>query len=266
MQNESPPVATGGLFSFYHVHMTVADQWQTLDINGKPAQAFAPSEPARGTIIFLHNAACHPLSVSTTYTQLLQEHRLNCICPWGGATWWSDRVVPDYDPALSAERYVLDVVVPFTRQHFGMGPQSFGLLGISMGGQGALRLAFKRPDLFPVVAGVAPAIEYHQYYGQGSPIDAMYTSKEQCRQDTVPMHVNPTALPRHVFFCIDPDDDHWQRGADRLHEKLLALGVAHECDLTTQAGGHGWTYDDALAKRTIEFLARGLAHESRRLL
>ena len=245
---------------------TTANQWQTIDIAGKPAQFFLPNDTARGTIIFLHNAACQPLSVSPIYTQLLQEHRLNCVCPWGGATWWTDRIVPDYDAALSAERYVLDAVVPFARQHFGLGSQAFGLLGISMGGQGALRLAFKRPDLFPVVAAIAPAIEYHEFYGQGSPIDGMYSSKEQCRQDTVPMHVNPTALPPHVFFCVDPDDDHWQRGADRLHEKLLALGVAHECDLITQAGGHRWSYFDALAPRACAFVARGLAHEARRLL
>jgi S-formylglutathione hydrolase FrmB len=157
-------------------------------------------------------------------------------------------------------------VVPFAERHWLIGPRSLGLLGISMGGQGALRLAFKRPDLFPVVAAVAPAIEYHDYYGQGSPIDSMYSSKEQCRQDTVPMHVNPTAAPPHVFFCADPDDDHWYRGADRLHEKMSALGVVHECELTTQAGGHTWAYFDAMAAKTVFFLARGFAHEARRLL
>jgi S-formylglutathione hydrolase len=240
--------------------------WQKIDIEGKPAEFFEPSEPARGAIIFLHNARCQSLAVSEIYTQLLQEHRLNCLCPWGGATWWTDRVMPSYDPARSAEQYILQAIVPYAVQRWQLGPRSLGLLGISMGGQGALRLAFKRPDVFPVVAAVAPAIEYHQYYGQGSPIDGMYSSKEQCRQDTASMHVNPTAAPPRIFFSVDPNDEPWFRGADRLHEKLSALGVAHECDLTTQAGGHGWGYFNAMASKVISFISRGLADESRRLL
>jgi S-formylglutathione hydrolase len=140
-----------------------------------------------------------------------------------------------------------------------------GLLGVSMGGQGALRLAFKHPELFPVVAAVAPAIEYHELYGQGHPLDEMYDSKEQCRQDTAPMHVHPARHPPHVFFCADPEDP-WSRGGDRLHEKLSALGVAHEADLTTRAGGHSWAYFDHMAGRAVRFVHAGLGQEGRRLL
>src|SRR5205807_5164777 len=97
-------------------------------------------------------------------------------------------------------------------------------------------------------------------------IDDMYDSKEQCRQDTVPMHVHPGRFPAHLFFCIDPGDADWWRGNDRLHEKLNALGVAHEVDLTTRAGGHSWAYFDHMAERVLRFLYAGLDHESRRLL
>ncbi len=247
--------------------MTVSkSHWQTIDIAGKPADIFEPVEPPRGSILFLHNAKGQSLAISKTYSQLLHERRLNCVCPPGGTTWWTNRIIPSYDVDRSAEKYLLDSVVPFVTERWRLGPRSLALLGISMGGQGALRLACKRPDLFPVVAAVAPAIDYHEFYGAGSPIDEMYTSKEQCRQDTVPMHVNPTAAPPHIFFCVDPDDEHWARGADRLHEKMMAIGVAHECDLTTQGGGHTWTYFDAMAERAITFIARGLAQEARRLL
>jgi S-formylglutathione hydrolase len=140
------------------------------------------------------------------------------------------------------------------------------LFGTSMGGQGALRLAFKHPDLFPTVAAIAPAIEYHEYYGQGNALDEMYESKEQARQDTAILHVHPSHFPPHLFFCCDPADTEWHRGADRLHEKLTALGVGHECDLTTQAGGHSWDYYNAVADRVVRFLHAGLDQESRRLL
>jgi S-formylglutathione hydrolase FrmB len=79
------------------------------------------------------------------------------------------------------------------------------------------------------------------------------------------MHIDPARQPRHIFFCCDPDDN-WLRGNDRLHEKLSALGVAHEYDLTTRAGGHTWDYYNAVAGRVLGFLANGLEQESRRLL
>src|SRR5262249_35412710 len=139
------------------------------------------------------------------------------------------------------------------------------LLGAGMGGQGALRLAFKHPELFPAVAGIASAIDYHELYGAGTPLDETYDSKEQCRQDTAPLHVHPSRVPPNIFMAIDPDDP-WHRGNDRLHEKLGALGVAHETDFTTRGGGHSWAYIECLADRAVRFVHAGLVQEGRRLL
>jgi S-formylglutathione hydrolase FrmB len=156
--------------------------------------------------------------------------------------------------------------VPYFGARWGVGPRAIGLLGISMGGQGALRLAFRNPAVFPVAAGIASALDYHEYYGQGLTLDEMYDSKEQCRQDTALMHVPPANPPPHLFFCIDPDDSDWYRGNDRLHEKLTALGVEHIADLTTQAGGHSWAYFNRMAEPALRFVYQGLEKESRRLV
>jgi S-formylglutathione hydrolase len=197
---------------------------------------------------------------------LLEELRLACVCPHGDESWWTDRACPSFDPVLTAEKYLLDHVVPFFRERFGLTPRAIGVYGIGMGGQGALRLAFRHPKIFPVAAGVAPALDYHEIYGQGTPLDEMYDSKEQCRQDTALMHVPPYDPPPHIFFACDPDDIEWYRGSDRLHEKLGALGVEHTADLTTQAGGHSDAYFDHMAAPALRFIVDGLEKESRRLL
>src|SRR5262249_50732542 len=103
-------------------------------------------------------------------------------------------------------------------------------------------------------------------YGEGTPLDEMYDSREQCRQDTAVLHVDPTQYPRHIFFCIDPGDTNWLRGNDRLHEKLAALGVPHTTDFTTRAGGHSWDYFNHMAGPVERFVVAGLEQESRRLL
>ncbi len=239
--------------------------WTTVDIAGRPADTYEPATPPRLAVLFLHDADEETLRGRTAFSRPFDELGLGCVCPHGGQSWWVDRPGPAFAGPLTPERYLLDQVVPWSRERWGVGPRGLGLLGVGMGGQAALRLAFKHPDLFPVVAGIAPAIDYYELYGRGTPLDETYDSKEQCRQDTAPLHVHPSHSPPHVFFAVDPDDP-WCRGNDRLHEKLGALGIAHEIDFATRAGGHSWPYFERLADRAVRFVHAGLVQEGRRLL
>jgi S-formylglutathione hydrolase len=240
--------------------------WSAVEIAGKPADVFDPPDGPRFGIIDLHDQDARTLRDDHAFTSLLAVLRLGCVCPHGKQAWWADRLCPDFDPALTAERWVVEHVLPFTRQRWQLGPRSVGIMGAGMGGQGALRLALKHPDLFPVVAGLSPALEYHELYGRGTPLDDMYDSKEQCRQDTAILHVHPSHYPPHLFFCVALDDLDWHRGADRLHEKLAALGIPHACDLTTRAGGQRRAYNERMAGQAVGFLDAGLEVEGRRLL
>lgn len=242
--------------------------WTSEEIRGKRADIYEPPRGARVRfgILHLHGVGLETLRDRPAFTRLFDELRLACVCPHGQRSWWGDRVCAEFDPQITPERYLLGSVLPFFQERWGLAPRAIGLQGISMGGQGALRLAFKQARLFPVVAAIAAALDYHDLYGEGTPLDAMYDSKEQCRQDTALLHVPPTNYPPHIFFCIDPDDNRWFRGNDRLHEKLSALGIPHECDLTTRAGGHSWDYFNHMAERVERFVQGGLEQESRRLL
>ncbi|MFL5341811.1 MAG: alpha/beta hydrolase-fold protein [Gemmataceae bacterium] len=244
----------------------MSGKWQRIEIAGKAADLLEPAAgPPRFGVLFLHGHDQLTLPASSAISEALLRQGLACVCPHGQRCWWTDRVCPEFDPAISTERFVLESVVPFAHDRWALGPLGLGLLGYCMGGQGALRLAFKQPNAFPVVAAIAPAIEYHELYWSGTPIDEMYASKEQCRQDTVPMHIHPSQFPPHIFFAADPTDP-WRRGSDRLREKMAALGVPHECDLVTRAGGHSWAYLEHMAPRALTFLAAGLERESRRLI
>jgi len=242
--------------------------WSTVEIGGKTADVFDPPDTARPRfgLLYRHGHSLETLRDNAVYTRLLNEQKLACVCPHGGHCWWADRVCSEFDPQVTPERWLLNQVLPFFQQRWGLAPRAIGLFGISMGGQGALRLAFKQPRLFPVVAGIASALDFHEVYGQGSLLDELYDSKEQCRQDTALLHIHPSHFPAHIYFCIDPDDVRWFRGNDRLHEKLNALGVPHTIDLTTRAGGHSWDYFNHMAEPVVAFLHVGLEQESRRLL
>ncbi len=246
--------------------------WIQLDLAGHAADVYEPLGDVRPrfAILYLHGVDLETLTDKPAFTRLFDELGdelgLVCICPKCERCWWTDRLCPEFDAAITAEKYLLQQVVPYIGERWGIHARAIGLLGIGMGGQGALRLAFKYPRLFPAVAAIAPAIDYHEWYGQGSALDQMYDSKEQCRQDTATMHVHPSEYPPHLFFCIDPLDHQWFRGNDRLHEKLNALGVPHEYDDRTSKGGHGWDYFNHMAERALRFVHQGLQSQSLRLL
>lgn len=239
--------------------------WTTLTVANKRIDAYDPPTPRFG-VLYLHSGGLESLQGNHAFTRDFDALGLACLCPQGGMSWWADRLCPEFDATLTAERFLLDHVVPCFRDRWGFAPPAVGLLGVSMGGQGALRLAFKYPKLFPVVAAISPSIEFHTRYGDGTTLDAMYDSKEQARQDTALLHVHPSQFPTHLYFVVDSADVKWWRGNDRLHEKLTALGVPHTAELTTNQGGHTWDYFNARADRAIRFVAAGLAEMSRRLL
>lgn len=240
--------------------------WQTIDIAGKPADIFTPEGKPRFGVLFLHDEDGETLRDRFVFTQLLGELRLACLCPHGKQSWWLDKVCAEFDPTVSAEGHVVERVRPYFAERWGLGPRGVALLGIGMGGQGALRIAFRQRGLFPVVAAIAPSLDFHEKYNEGTPLDDMYESKEQCRQDTALLHVPPHDYPPHLFFCIDPADRQWYRGNDRLHEKLNALGIDHRWEFALQGGGHAWEYFERMAEPALRFAFAGLEHESRRLL
>jgi len=92
----------------------------------------------------------------------------------------------------------------------------------------------------------------------------MYADPEAARQDTALLHIHPLNWPRHQFLCCDPTDRDWFAGVDRMQMKLYSLGVPHEHDFDTVAGGHGEDYYDAQAAKVVEFIVQRLEQERQR--
>ena len=153
---------------------------------------------------------------------------------------------------------MLDRVLPYVAERWDARPPQLALLGVSMGGQGALRMAYKHPNIFPTVAAISPAIDFQKRIEEGVDpgLEAMYRDPEDARQDSALLHIHPLNWPRNQFFCCDPTDYRWHDSADRLRMKLWSLGVPFECDLDTVAGGHSFEYCSHMAPRAIGFLGR----------
>jgi S-formylglutathione hydrolase FrmB len=244
--------------------------WSEVDVAGHECQIFEPDRPNEHgyVVIYLHCSRAGRLRAYPAFGKEFERHGLRVIAPTTGRSWWSDRIWPEFDSAISAEHYVLDRVLPYVAERWGARPPQLALLGVSMGGQGALRMAYKHPNIFPTVAAISPAIDFQKRIEEGVDpgLEAMYRDPEDARQDSALLHIHPLNWPRNQFFCCDPTDYRWHGSADRLRMKLWSLGVPFEYDLDTVAGGHSFDYFSYMAPRAIGFLAERLDRERLRVV
>jgi S-formylglutathione hydrolase len=214
-------------------------------------------------VLFLHGHSQETLVGNPVFTTELERRGLRAVCPHGGRAWWLDLVCPEFDPQTTPLAFVRDRVVAEIGTRWGVRPPMIALLGISMGGQGILQLAYRRPREFPVVAAISPAVDFQNLYGQGLPLDTMFRDREAARQQTATLQLHPMSWPRHQFLVCDPADADWIEGVERLTMKLRSLGIPFEADLKTSAGGHSWSFYNAVAPAVIGFIAERLEQEGR---
>jgi Putative esterase len=240
--------------------------WQRIEIAERPADLLEPnpSTADAGVVIFLHDFDAQTLRASGAFTAEVARRGLRVVCPIADRSWWTTVPCPDFDAALSPLEFVRNQVVRSIKDRWQVQPPAIGLLGIGMGGQGVLQLAYRWPREFPIVGAIAPAVDFQNWYGYGLTLDAMFASKEAARQETATLHVHPLNWPKRQFFCCDPADEYWFEGSDRLAMKLSSMGIPFERDLTTSAGGHDWRYFEKMAPVALDFIAGTTADTSTR--
>ena len=147
------------------------------------------------------------------------------------------------------ETFVLSELLPTIRAKYNVSQDRTGTFigGYSMGGVGSLRMAFKNPDKFSVVAAIAPAIEPTFRFEEIAPRDRSYRSDafyERFFGQPVNTHYweqnHPPTLARdrasqlseaklNIYFeAGDEDELGLFRGAEFLHRALLEKNVPHE--------------------------------------
>ena len=242
--------------------------WSQLEVAGHECAIYEPPHlnPHGYTVVYLHGVHLNRLNDKPAFIEQFDRCGLRVVCPRTARSWWSDKICTEFDRSITAERYLIDRVLPGIAERFDTRPPQIALLGTSMGGQGALRLAFKHPRLFPIVAAISPAIDFHLRFDEGDETLAeMYEDAEAARQDTATLHVHPLNWPRNIWFCCDPIDYRWHESTERLRMKLAALGIPYECDLETSGGGHGFEYYSRMAEKTLAFVIARLDAERLRV-
>ncbi len=145
------------------------------------------------------------------------------------------------------------------------GRSSRGIAGISMGGYGALHIAFRHPQLFAAVGAHSAALieklpnvsaqnarqmSQLRVLGEafGSPFDAAFWNQND--PITIARSANLAGL-KIYFDCGSEDDYGFDAGAIALDKLLTSRHIPHEFHL--DPGGHDWEYFAQHLPALLEF-------------
>lgn len=198
------------------------------------------------------------------------------VAPDGGRSFY----VNSRDGRRPYEDFFIKEFLPAMESKFRIraARHSRALLGISMGGYGALRFAFKYPEKFGAVAthmaalieklppGLADARTLSPRLGVlneifGQPLDrALWERNSPFRLAKESTNVSGLKI---YLDCGNQDDYGFDSGAQAMHDLLKSRGIAHEFHI--YPGGHSWFYVAEHLGASLEFLSRamGLAREVR---
>ena len=188
--------------------------------------------------------------------------------PDGGAGFY----INSKDGQTRYEDFLLQEFFPFIERRYRVarGRGHRAIAGISMGGYGALHLAFAHPQLFASVAAHSPALieKLPEFLGPtpnsprsrvlgqvfGAPPDAVFWN-----------HNSPIAIARTAdlsglkiyFDCGDHDDYGFEAGAAALDRVLARRKIPHEYHL--YAGRHDPNYFAEHLPASLGFASQSLA-------
>jgi S-formylglutathione hydrolase FrmB len=189
--------------------------------------------------------------------------------PYGGASFY----INSKDGKERYEDFLLQEFFPFIEKRYRVTPdrKHRAISGISMGGYGALHLAFRHPQLFvavaahsaalieklPVFLGPEPNSPRSRVLGGvfGSPPDPAFWDRNSPIQ--IARSADLTGLKTY-FDCGDQDDYGFDSGATALDKLLTARHIAHEFHL--YPGRHDPSYFGEHLPASLIFASRALSN------
>ena len=199
-------------------------------------------------LYLLHGAyGCYSdWSRKTDLNQLASKYDVIIVCPDGQDSWYFDSPV---DPKMQFETYVSKELVSYIDSHYRTIPNRFmrAITGLSMGGHGALFLAFRHPDVFWSCGSMSGNMDITQFPDSWHIKDRLGNyedNKQRWRDHAVCNLVDQVKAselkPAQNIIIDDGLNDIFIKNNIAMHEQLVEKGIDH--DFTTRPGRHSWDY------------------------
>ncbi len=188
------------------------------------------------------------------YDRLMRENKIGefvVVAPAGFASFY----INSRDGRFRYEDFFLREFLPAMEKKYRIGTsrRERGIMGVSMGGFGALHYAFKYPEMLAAVSANMPALIEHlprQFYQEwqrtlmgrifGDPPDMAFYEKNSVFH--LASTVSLPALKRMTIYfdCGAQDRYGFNEGTVALDKLLTRRGIPHEAHI--YPGGHDWPF------------------------
>ncbi len=188
------------------------------------------------------------------------------ITPDGGRSFY----INSHDGRLRYEDFFIREFLPAIEKRYRVQTARPGraIGGTSMGGYGALRFAFKYPQLFSAVSAHSAALMEKLPQGAGhtpglaggsgggilgdvfgTPLDPAFYERNSPL--TLARSTPGLARMKIYFDCGRDDEYNFDAGAEKLNQTLTSRRITHEFHI--YPGGHGWRFVAEHLDESLEF-------------
>jgi putative tributyrin esterase len=189
------------------------------------------------------------------------ESGLILVMPEGGSSYYANAVEPPQD---RYEDYIVHDLIADVETRFpaAAGRENRAIVGVSMGGFGAVNLALRHPDLFTFVGGISSAIDVPRRaftirrLQQSRHYEAIFgASESSTRRDNDPFIQARTADPEHApYFFLTCGEQEGLLPTNREFAALLAQRH-FRYEFHAVAGGHDWDQWNAWLPKLFQSLS-----------
>ncbi|MFW0718264.1 alpha/beta hydrolase [Pedobacter sp. N23S346] len=190
-----------------------------------------------------------------TVKRLSDELLILVVCPDGGVTsWYFDSPI---DKTYQYETYVSSELVSYIDQKYSTIKDRSGraITGLSMGGHGALYLAFRHQDVYGACGSMSGGVDLRPFPENWNIAKRLGSYNENPERWEANSVVNLTHLltPNKLSIIIDcGSGDFFYKVNVALHDKLLDRNIPH--DFIIRPGIHNFAYwGNAIAYQMLYF-------------
>ena len=172
------------------------------------------------------------------------QYNLMIVCPDGGkSSWYFDSPI---DSSMKYETYIGKEVLDYIDAHYNTIKSRTGraITGLSMGGHGALFLAFRHAEIFGACGSMSGGVDLNYSRNKfdimkriGDTIRYADNWKKYMVMNVIESYPKDSLA---IIFDCGVNDELYAVANRKLHEKMLLLKIPH--DYTERPGKHEWAY------------------------
>lgn len=188
--------------------------------------------------------------------KLSDQYHILFVCPDGARSWYFDSPVNEN---LKYDTYISSELVKWVDQKYKTikDRSGRGITGLSMGGHGALSLAFRHQDVYGVAGSMSGGVDIRPFpnnWDLSGCLGKYADYPENWEKNTV-INLVHLLTPNRLTIIFDcGTEDFFFKVNQNLHEKLLERNIPH--DFVTRPGSHNWEYWTNSIQYQVLFMSR----------